>query len=602
MESWKPTVVVGIDFGMTCTGVAYSTAPEWAEPKCIQRWPGQFQLANKVTTQVAYDDRDRLITWGFQCHRTTDVATSIMNEFKLYLDPSFPDNHPGRPSHQEAVRWYKDFMRSLWVHLDSYFDSVIPDWRQRNVQILISIPTTWTSPQLTARLKSWLEEAGLATAYNRRVDVNQTEAEAAAVYAAKQTFKVGDIIMVADAGGATTDINILEITERRRDRAKLRALDKAEGINVGSTQIDGHVKELVKAQLKQRRVQCNDDEVHWLAEDMMKSCAFEEIKCGFDGTQLQMDTHMAIPEENFPEHNRYQRQHVTITVDQLRSIFDNQLKLMFSAMDNKLHELMNQRPDPVKYLVLSGGLGSSKYVQRRIQAQYATRFPNMKVLCADEPQLAVAKGLVMDRVQALSTGSGVYTGRISRVSYGVLCREAYDKVRHRGEDITEDSLDKTKWAENMIEWLVEEGHAVEDTDFTKPYRLKIPKAEIGQGFEAQFVKSDAPAKALPRSLRHDGVERLCTLRFRFSEQDFRQSSSHQGFRLERSFLSRRRDHYIAEFNLRIIVGSTDLKFEIETMDGRKLNMAEARVEVEWEETEIRPKPKKPARTMFAAQR
>jgi len=254
MESfeWKPTFVVGIDFGMTCTAVAYSSAPEWARPECVQKWTGQYhesQLASKVATQVAYDGNGRLQSWGFKCDWDR-VPTSVEKEFKLYLDPMFPDTYPNRPSHEEAVTWYKDYMKFLYDYLDSLFLRTIPDWAQRNVEFLFSVPTTWTSPRLTEQLKSWLSAAGFSNIYNRRIKISQTEAEAAAVYAAKQSFKVGDIIMIADAGGATTDINILEIKEHSQDKTQLTALNKAEGVNVGSTLMNGQAKRLVKERLQ----------------------------------------------------------------------------------------------------------------------------------------------------------------------------------------------------------------------------------------------------------------------------------------------------------------------------------------------------------------
>lgn len=65
---WQPDMVVGVDFGMTCSGmqricflylslkpvvgVAWSSGPEWPDPKTIQRWPGKLghELRNKVDT------------------------------------------------------------------------------------------------------------------------------------------------------------------------------------------------------------------------------------------------------------------------------------------------------------------------------------------------------------------------------------------------------------------------------------------------------------------------------------------------------------------------------------------------------------------------
>lgn len=575
---------------------------------CSNNFIGQFQDSereDKIKTQVAYDANDKLISFGFQCHWDGQTATVIEREFKLYLDPTFADNYGGRPYHDNAVRWYTDYMTLLWRYLDAYFRENIPSWDDRNVEILFSIPTTWKSPQLTAQLKTWLHNAGISTSHKRRIDISQTEAESAAVYAAKNSYHVSDTIMVADAGGATTDINVLEITERTQDRTRLKALDKAEGINVGSVLIDAKVKLLIKKRLRERGVPCDNDELHWAAEDMMASNNFEQVKRAFNGTQM-LDTYMNIPDELLPPHRGGRpNPKVVITAQELQQIFDDQLAYMCNTMDQKLNALTNQNPDPVQYLILSGGLGSSKYIQSRLRSYYATRYPNMAILCAPEPQLAVAKGLVMDRVQALRTGSGVYTGKFCRVSYGVLCRVPYDKVAHRGERVVHDALDKIQWAEDQIDWLIKEGETVNEEGFRKAFELKITKEETDREFEAQFVMSRDKANTLPRSLRFGDVERVCTVKGRFHEEDFdtQASSLKSAFKLKKNLLSlsRSRDHYIAEIYLRVTVGSTDLSFELESKDGRKYNVNEARIEVKWEETNVRPKSKKPKRAIYPSQ-
>jgi hypothetical protein len=172
-------------------GVAYSSEPEWVEPKVIQRWPGLLldsETADKVPTQVGYDERGCLIAWGFECNFKNQEG--FERDFKLYLDPDYQDVYEGSPSHAEAVKYYKDYMRALKGHLEYHFRNTVPDWEDRNVEFLFSIPTTWKNPRLTAKMEEWLEEAGFANSRRRRVKVSQTEAEAAAVYVAKQAYKV----------------------------------------------------------------------------------------------------------------------------------------------------------------------------------------------------------------------------------------------------------------------------------------------------------------------------------------------------------------------------------------------------------------------------
>ena len=71
-------------------------------------------------------------------------------------------------------------------------------------------------------------------------------------------------------------------------------------------------------------------------------------------------------------------------------------------------------------------------------------------------QLAVVQGLVTDRTQKIFRGTGVYQDRCCRISFGVVCREEYDEVRHRGEKVTTDPLDKSRWAEDQIDWFIKQ--------------------------------------------------------------------------------------------------------------------------------------------------
>jgi hypothetical protein len=123
------------------------------------------------------------VDWG-KCNMTNEEI-SEEREFKLYLDPTYRDDSEGCPSHAEAVKYYKDYMRALHNHLEQVFQQRVWEWSQCLVEYRFSIPTTWKSARLTSQLKGWLAEAGFADTPSRRVVISQTEAEAAAVYAAK---------------------------------------------------------------------------------------------------------------------------------------------------------------------------------------------------------------------------------------------------------------------------------------------------------------------------------------------------------------------------------------------------------------------------------
>lgn len=114
------------------------------------------------------------------------------------------------------------------------------------------------------------------------------------------------------------------------------------------------------------------------------------------------------------------------------------------------------------HLVLSGGLGNSPYVQRRLRDRYSfgrTPFPNARALqvrVAPEPQLVVCKGIVADRVQKLKSGKSVLGWRCSRASYGTMCKTLYnpENPSHFGKKTQMDPLDRKLYVTNCISWFI----------------------------------------------------------------------------------------------------------------------------------------------------
>ena len=146
----------------------------------------------------------------------------------------------------------------------------------------------------------------------------------------------------------------------------------------------------------------------------------------------------------------------------MNDIFEPIILELITCIKDKMAALQLSRPqNHLRLIVLSGGLGSSKYIKTRLTAEFCgysrlANAPHLKILAAPEPQLAVVKGLVMDRSQALQHGQAIYTGRCSRVSYGILIKQQYDEQKHVGERFVKDPTTGEKWVENQIDWLIKE--------------------------------------------------------------------------------------------------------------------------------------------------
>jgi hypothetical protein len=147
-------------------------------------------LANKVPSQISYGPNEKPNSWGFLCD-PSENGVEIEELFKLYLNPEFEDNYPGRPTHQEARKLFKDYMRCVYNFTEHYFSGAVPRWAKRKVEYLFTIPTNWLDPALCADIESLIIRAGFTRDTSKaRVRIAMTEAEAAAVCAAKQQFEV----------------------------------------------------------------------------------------------------------------------------------------------------------------------------------------------------------------------------------------------------------------------------------------------------------------------------------------------------------------------------------------------------------------------------
>lgn len=112
-----------------------------------------------------------------------------------------------------------------------------------------------------------------------------------------------------------------------------------------------------------------------------------------------------------------------------------------------------------KYLVLSGGFGSSTYLRHQLESRYPLgvhpNAMNMSTIRAKFPQLAVVKGLVMDKTQKLESGTSLLQCRVARRSYGVVCKEEYNPLIHIGEDVVLDEyIPNKRWAKDQIDWII----------------------------------------------------------------------------------------------------------------------------------------------------
>jgi hypothetical protein len=441
------------------------------------------------------------------------------------------------------------------------------------------------------------------------VNIGLTEAEAAAVHVSTEApgiFRENDVLLVCDAGGGTTDLSVLKVTGTVNQAIDLQQMDVVFGETIGSAAIDYEFERLVMHRLtlahSTNPLPVDPADAGW---EMMKSRDFQAVKCEYgapDDTPLFSIGIPRVPHtyNNSDPEVRIRSGEMTFERGDLQRLFDKQIAKLFKLIDTQLQSLFQKFPrEHVAHLVLSGGLGNSAYVQSQLRKYYArTSFPNaesISVSIAPDPQLAVCKGLVSDRMRKILTSRSVLGWRCCRASYGTVCKIAYDKKNpeHQGKALVRDPLNNKLYITQSIAWFVKKGAPVSvDKPIEHNFIKKVDPGDPRRAFPTTVVESDLEAAMLPDQMNqcmHAELYPLRSCRLLTALVDTRilcEISSDLSAADERKFQERNKHfwslqkHYLRiEYSVRVLIGPADIRFELWFND-QKLSRDES-IRVEW---------------------
>ncbi|KAL9120571.1 MAG: hypothetical protein Q9187_002873 [Circinaria calcarea] len=610
-------LIIGVDLGMTYTGVAFfinnKTDPDKA--KLIQKWPGKDdKTENKVPTSLLYDGK-KLKSWGFLCDRLDQEEHSDPQRqqyFKLWLDRQhleevFDDGNKDNPSHEDVKKWFTDFLKKLHLHIKRTFSQgpYEEDWNSK-VDFVFSIPTTWKSQHVFETYRKCIHNAGFgANMKKHKAYIGLTEAEAAAIHTLNSQglkYRTGDIILVCDAGGGTTDAALLEVVDQTDKVPQLKQYGVDCGKPVGSVNIDENFIKIVTQRLKkveEAKPSIADDDPDWAVKtaSAMARSDFQYYKCAF-GTTEGTHEKFKVKIPDFPSMKSFpdafiEKKHMLFTRPDMSGLFDEQLFDIYSIIDDQMNHLKKTKKE-VNHLVLSGGLGSSLYVKKKLTERYVNNikaYPhakNLKIHTADDPyalplsnspqgQTAVVQGLVINHAQKREHGTAVLKSRTCPASYGVLHQTPYDEVLHTGMKIERDPLDNAMYAVDVIQWFVKKGDQLsENTHKSYNFMRKIsPSDKLQNGqWKSTVVISWKDVDYLPKALG-DGAKILCTIKSDTSHLKLRDLEKVPEWHYLRTA------YFVARYEIRVIIEVANILFEV-WYDGRKISKDQL-IDIKWME-------------------
>ncbi|KAJ5678491.1 Hsp70 family chaperone [Penicillium maclennaniae] len=570
----RPDIVVAVDFGTTYTGVGWvclqANNAIQTPIQIIQNWPGcSTRNEQKVPTCLVYNPDGSLTSWGFLCEEDDGPEKHRKDLFKIFLDSNktedvcrldIPSATP--VSRTEAQYLATTYLQQIYNHVKDTVESrTATVWADLTVEYIFSVPTTWRSQATINIFKKVIAAAGFGReSPSHTATVELTESEAAAVGTIKSgavRFHKDDIFLSVDAGGGTTDLALMKVVEASEPFPTLSQITEVDGIGIGSTFIDRDFLDLASS-----RIRPFPDLLHLLPPDCIKrlvqTVRFQTAKHRF-GEHAWETPKYKLPLQGV--HYKFSSPEAGIDSGELILMRDEMQSLFDPHVDRIIHKIgkqldwarKNGHSQHIKYMILSGGLGSSSY------------------LLGDSSWM---------RLQKLENGSTpVLIHRKARASYGLVCNMKFNPIIHKGEVLEKDPLDGEIYATQQIDWIIRKGDVIDPSKpISHSFNYKIDPGDAVRKFDGFFVISHLEKDNLPRSVAHPGFIPLCTVK---SDLTGIRNNEMERQKLSQGLFSRSKKYYNLNFDVKVTVGPADLRFELWFL-GKKFSRSHDPIQVAWD--------------------
>jgi hypothetical protein len=244
---------------------------------------------------MVYTQYDSVKYWGYQVnnHQRVQPPDRLLENWKIFLDQQMINEARQAEvedvprSLQETQAMVTAYLEQIYYHIKESIQAEIGrGWEEKTIAFVFSLPTTWTSVATVERFKEAIANAGfgMENPAKHTAELDLTEAEAAAVFTLKEAqvkYNVGDILLICDAGGGTTDLGLFQV-EQIVNPLSLTQIHQVQGVGIGSTMIDNAFMALVRA-----RLQKAPEVAYYLPRNLPKllvdDIAFRTAKHSFGG-------------------------------------------------------------------------------------------------------------------------------------------------------------------------------------------------------------------------------------------------------------------------------------------------------------------------------
>ncbi|KAJ6779670.1 hypothetical protein PWT90_02718 [Aphanocladium album] len=485
------TIVIGVDFGTTFSGISWAITKRPKEIFVVTDWDSQYNTCSdrgKCPTQLEYGNIGHQTPWGY----TIPPEKDVLRWFKLLLlkEEDLPKSVVDSPHFQQAVSQLKKlkvsavdlvacFLKSLWAHcMENITRALGPgEVSKCKIHFVMTMPAIWPH-YVQDRMRHAADIAGMLIERDSKPALSKStlqflsEPEAAAMAALsdmkpKPEVNEDDTIIVCDAGGGTA-ASIQDLISYQVDNANhfvLKECVSGEGGLCGGVFVDQNFEDLIASKIGRS----SWSKVH--SEDkrrFMTVCWENGIKSQFSGNDRVF--HVEVPDGDLPDGTLGKRKRL-----QTISLGRSELLKVFSPVEEICRLVQRQKsaiaekglPSP-KYIILVGGFGCCQYLYNKLTDAHAESGCTILRPPADKPWTAVSRGAVRHAIlhktvgknkprsivlRAPAPGNFLVQSRICRMGYGIMFSATWNAQLHSGQPKHWDIFDEQYLAYNQMEWV-----------------------------------------------------------------------------------------------------------------------------------------------------
>ncbi|KAH8164516.1 hypothetical protein CIB48_g3748 [Xylaria polymorpha] len=519
------TLVVGIDFGTTYSGVSWlicKTGSPPGQPEVVSLWHTSTDnrrknsASQKVPSKIHYDENGE-ISWGFRIL----AGAETIEWFKLLLlNKADLQKHLQDSSHlheakqsllrlgKTAVQLVGEYLKVLWNHVLEQIHNAkgqtIIDGMP--FQVVLTVPAIW-SDYARDRMREAVEIAGIL---KHRVAGKTTlsfvsEPEAAAIATMPELedradLQAGDSFVVVDAGGGTVDVISYKINELQ----PLRVSECVEGQGAlcGGTFLDKEFQAILKHAV---------GDVAWSKMNgsdirrMMNNEWEHGIKESFNGEPDSYTVELPSRAQSAP---------LQFMSEELQPIFDKILSQIGVLVEKQISAVKAKTSQLPKLVILVGGFGGSPYVLKYLKSKLNNRITVLQAR-GDKPWTAICRGAALFGAGSSSANNErlpQVQSRIARLNYGWTYDPTFKEGVHDPQDKYWDDTQREWRAADQMQWVVRRG---EDISLKKAKTYEYCRtwglSEQGWGLFTDNIYAYAGLN--PPSRNQDGVYQIAELKY-----------------------------------------------------------------------------------------